>query len=108
MEKINSVKDLDNFNRIIYYNDDIHGTLIFLNGDFLGTLEDCHIVQKIIQTTKTIDDYPFIEKEIDIMQLYDIVEEEELAEYIHYSIFQQEQLTPEQEFAIITDNFLSL
>ena len=103
------IKELGNYNRIIAYNDDNHDSIVFINGEKAGSLEDelsclaevMKIAQesepKIIKTRNIcISDFPeedFTDKEL------------EMIDDFFYNVI---VLDPKQETAIINRDYKEL
>ena len=104
------IEELKNYNRIITYNDDNHDSIVFINGEKAGSLEDelgclaevIKIAQesepKIIKTRNiSISDFPeeegFADKEL------------EMIDDFFYSVL---VLDPKQETAIINRDYKEL
>ena len=104
------IKELENYNRIITYNDDNHDSIVFINGEKAGSLEDeldCLAeVMKIAQESE-----PKIIKTRSIC-IFDFPEEEgftdkelEMIDDFFYSVI---ILDPKQETAIINRDYKKL
>lgn len=105
-----NIEELENYNRIITYNDDNHDSIVFINGERAGSLEDelsCLAeVMKIAQESE-----PKIIKTRNIY-IFDFSEEEsfteEEVERIDDFFYSVMVLTPKQEIAIINRDYKEL
>lgn len=103
------IEELKNYNRIITYNDDNHDSIVFINGEKAGSLEDelgCLAeVMKIAQESE-----PKIIKTRNVY-IFDFPEEdftEEEVERIDDFLYNVLILEPKQETAIINEDYKEL
>lgn len=98
------VEDLDNSVRIIAYDDDNHGVRIYVNGIYIDDMDNrldaaTHILQAGQDTCKanrivTADIY-----------ICDLEETDEVIDKVHDLLCQATRLTPEQEIAILNQQY---
>lgn len=98
------VEELENYTRVISYDDDNHGVRIFINGVYIDDMDNridaaVHILmagQNIIRANQivTADVY-----------LPDLEETDEVVDRVHELLCQAVKLTPEQETAILNQKY---
>ena len=101
------IEDLENYTRIIAYDDDNHGVRIFVNGIYIDDMDNrldaaVHILiagQDIIRANQivTADVY-----------LPDAEGTDEVLDRVHNLLCQAMKLTPEQEIAILNKTYEKL
>lgn len=99
-----NVEDLENFTRVISYNDDNHGIRIYVNGRFIDDMDNgleaaVHILIAGQDSTRancilTADVY-----------LPEVEGSDEIADKVHDILCQAQTLTAEQEVAIINQTY---
>ena len=98
------VEELENYTRVISYDDDNHGVRIFVNGVYIDDMDNridaaVHILIAGQGTTRanqivTADVY-----------LPDLEETDEVVDRVHELLCQAVKLTPEQETAILNQKY---
>ena len=98
------VEELENYTRVISYDDDNHGVRIFVNGVYIDDMDNridaaVHILMAGQNTTRanqivTADVY-----------LPDLEETGEVVDRVHELLCQAVKLTPEQETAILNQKY---
>lgn len=98
------IKDLENYTRVIAYDDDNHGIRIFVNGIYIDDMDNrldaaVHILIAGQGTTRanqivTADVY-----------LPDVEDTDEVLDKLHNLLCQARKLTPEQEVAILNKEY---
>ena len=98
------VEELENYTRVISYDDDNHGVRIFVNGVYIDDMDNridaaVHILIAGQDTTRanqivTADVY-----------LPDLEETDEVIDRVHELLCQAVKLTPEQETAILNQKY---
>lgn len=98
------IEDLENYTRVIAYDDDNHGVRIFINGIYIDNMDNSlnaavHILIAGQNTTRanqivTADVY-----------LPDAEGIEEVLDRLHNVLCQAKKLTPEQEVAILNKEY---
>ena len=98
------IEDLENYTRVIAYDDDNHGVRIFVNGVYIDDMDNridaaVHILIAGQDTTRanqiiTADVY-----------LPDLEETDEVVDRVHELLCQAVKLTPEQETAILNQKY---
>lgn len=98
------IEDLENYTRIIAYDDDNHGVRIFVNGIYIDDMDNrldaaVHILIAGQGTTRanqivTADVY-----------LPDVEDTDEVLDELHNLLCQARKLTPEQEVAILNKEY---
>ena len=98
------VEELENYTRVISYDDDNHGVRIFVNGVYIDDMDNridaaVHILIAGQGTTRanqivTADVY-----------LPDLEETDEVIDRVHELLCQAVKLTPEQETAILNQKY---
>lgn len=98
------VEELENYTRVISYDDDNHGVRIFVNGVYIDDMDNridaaVHILIAGQNTTRanqivTADVY-----------LPDLEETDEVVDRVHELLCQAVKLTPEQEIAILNQKY---
>ena len=98
------LEELDNYTRIIAYDDDNHGVRIFVNGIYIDDMDNrldaaVHLVAAGQETTRanqivTADVY-----------LPDAEGTDEVLDRVHNLLCQATKLTPEQEVAILNKEY---
>ena len=98
------IEDLENYTRVIAYDDDNHGVRIFVNGIYIDDMDNrldaaVHILIAGQNTTRanqivTADVY-----------LADAEGTDELLDRVHNLLCQAMKLTPEQEIAILNKTY---
>ena len=98
------VEELENYTRVISYDDDNHGVRIFVNGVYIDDMDNridaaVHILMAGQDTTRanqivTADVY-----------LPDLEETDEVIDRVHELLCQAVKLTPEQETAILNQKY---
>ena len=104
-----TLKELRNCNSIIAYNDDCHGTKVFVNGELITNMDNgLDAAVKLIEAGQRSDPSKFI---IDIaIDLYDILEnyDSQTADRIHAILSQSVLLTESQVLALINKTYEKL
>lgn len=98
------VEELENYTRVISYDDDNHGVRIFVNGVYIDDMDNridaaVHILIAGQNSTRanqivTADVY-----------LPDLEETDEVVDRVHELLCQAVKLTPEQETAILNQKY---
>ena len=98
------IENLENYTRVIAYDDDNHGVRIFVNGVYIDDMDNridaaVHILMAGQNTTRanqivTADVY-----------LPDLEETDEVVDRVHELLCQAVKLTPEQETAILNQKY---
>ena len=98
------IEDLENYTRVIAYDDDNHGVRIFANGVYIDDMDNrldaaVHILIAGQGTTRanqivTADVY-----------LPDVEDTDEVLDELHNLLCQARKLTPEQEVAILNKEY---
>ena len=98
------IEDLENYTRVIAYDDDNHGVRIFVNGTYIDDMDNrldaaIHILIAGQNTTKanqivTADVY-----------LPDAEGTDEILDRLHNLLCQAKKLTPEQEVAVLNKEY---
>ena len=98
------IEDLENYTRVIAYDDDNHGVRIFVNGIYIDDMDNrldaaIHILIAGQNTTKanqivTADVY-----------LPDAEGTDEILDRLHNLLCQAKKLTPEQEVAVLNKEY---
>lgn len=98
------IEDLENYTRVIAYDDDNHGVRIFVNGIYIDDMDNrldaaVHILIAGQGTTRanqivTADVY-----------LPDVEDTDEVLDRLHNLLCQAKKLTPEQEVAILNKTY---
>lgn len=98
------VEELENYTRVISYDDDNHGVRIFVNGVYIDDMDNridaaVHILIAGQNTTRanqivTADVY-----------LPDLEETDKVVDRVHELLCQAVKLTPEQETAILNQKY---
>lgn len=101
-----NIENLENYTRVIAYDDDNHGVRIFVNGIYIDDMDNrlnaaVHLIKAGQDSTRanhivTADIY-----------LPDIEETNEVIDKVHDTICQAMKLTPEQEVALLNQNYKS-
>lgn len=100
------IKELENYTRIIAYDDDNHGVRIFVNGIYIDSMDNrlsaaIHLIKAGQDSTRA--------NEIITADIYlpDMEETEEVIDKVHDAICQAVKLTPEQEVALLNQDYES-
>lgn len=98
------IEDLENYTRVIAYDDDNHGVRIFVNGIYIDDMDNgldaaVHILIAGQGTTRanqivTADVY-----------LPEVEDTDEVLDKLHNLLCQAKKLTPEQEVAILNKEY---
>ncbi len=101
------VEDLDNFVRVIAYDDDNHGVRIYVNGIYIDDMDNrvnaaIHILQAGQDTCKA---NPIVTADVYVC---DLEETDEVIDRVHNLLCQSAKLTPEQEVAILNHNYKNI
>ena len=98
------IEDLENYTRVIAYDDDNHGVRIFVNGIYIDDMDNrldaaVHILIAGQDTTKV--------KQIVTADVYlpDAEGTDEVLDRLHNLLCQAKKLTPEQEVAILNKEY---
>lgn len=98
------IEDLENYTRVIAYDDDNHGVRIFVNGIYIDDMDNrldaaVHILIAGQDTTKA--------KQIVTADVYlpDAEGIDEALDKLHNLLCQAKKLTPEQEVAILNKEY---
>ena len=98
------IEDLENYTRVIAYDDDNHGVRIFVNGVYIDDMDNrldaaVHILIAGQDTTRT--------NQIVTADVYlpDAVGTDEVLDRAHNLLCQAMKLTPEQEIAILNKDY---
>lgn len=99
-----SIKDLNNFTRIIAYDDDNHGVRIFVNGYLIDNMDNgleaaVHLITAGQNTART---NPILTADI---YLPEIEAENTIINNIHNLLSMSVMLTPKQEIAILNKTY---
>ncbi len=101
------IEDLDNFTRVIAYDDDNHGVRIFVNGIFIDDMDNrleaaVHLIEAGQDTTRANS---IVTADVYICELDT---DEETADKIHELLSMAMKLTPEQEVAILNQDYKNI
>lgn len=98
------IEDLENYTRVIAYDDDNHGVRIFVNGIYIDDMDNrldaaVHILVAGQGTTRT--------NQIVTADVYlpDVEDTDEVLDELHNLLCQAKKLTPEQEVAILNKEY---
>lgn len=98
------IEDLENYTRVIAYDDDNHGVRIFVNGIYIDNMDNMldaaiHILIAGQDTTKA--------KQIVTADVYlpDAEGTDEILDRLHNLLCRAKKLTPEQEVAILNKEY---
>lgn len=98
------VEELENYTRVISYDDDNHGVRIFINGIYIDDMDNridaaVHILMAGQDTTRA---NPIVTADV---YLPDLEETDEVVDRVHELLCQTVKLTPEQETAILNQKY---
>ena len=101
------VEDLDNFTRVIGYDDDNHEVRIFVNGVYIDDMDNrvdaaIHLIVAGQDTTRAN-----LIASTDIY-LPDLEEDDETIDKVHNLLCQAMKLTPEQEVALLNQDYKNI
>ena len=98
------VKNLENYTRIIAYNDDNHGIRIYVNGIYIDDMDNGidAAARLIIAGQDTVRANPIVTSYI---YLPELEAKEEIVDKIHNLLCQTMKLTIEQETALINKTY---
>lgn len=101
------VEDLDNFVRVIAYDDDNHGVRIYINGIYIDNMDNridaaVHILQAGQDTCR---ENPIVTADVYIC---DLEETDEVIDKVHDLLCQAARLAPEQEVAILNQDYKNI
>lgn len=101
------VEELDNFVRVIAYDDDNHGVRIFVNGIYIDNMDNrvdaaVHLIIAGQDTTRAN-----LIASTDIY-LPDLEEDDETIDKVHDLLCQAMKLTPEQEVALLNQDYKNI
>ena len=101
------IGNLENYTRIIAYNDDNHGIRIYVNGVYIDDMDDGidAAARLIIAGQDTVRANPIVTSYI---YLPELEVKEEIADKIHSLLCQAMKLTIEQESALINQTYEKL
>lgn len=101
------VEDLDNFTRVIGYDDDNHGVRIFVNGIYIDNMDNRvdAAIHLIIAGQDTTRANQIISTDI---YLPDLEEDDETVDKVHDLLCQSMKLTPEQEVALLNQDYKNI
>lgn len=101
-----NIENLENYTRVIAYDDDNHGVRIFVNGIYIDDMDNrlnaaVHLIKAGQDSTRA--------NQIVTADIYlpDIEETDEVIDKVHDTICQAMKLTPEQEVALLNQNYKS-
>lgn len=99
--------NLYTFNRLIGYNDDNHGTELFLNGEHMGNLdEEICTIGNVMDAMKEL--LPTLDTRVNLIDLEEYGLTGDEADSVHDFFCKFPVLTAEQEVAILNEDYKSL
>ena len=100
------ITDLKNKIRIIGYDDDNHGVRIFVNGKYIDDMDNrLTAAVHIFQAGQNLPEGEIVEADVYIC---DIEEDDETLDKVHMLLCYAEELTEEQELAILNQDYQKL
>lgn len=98
------IEDLENYTRVIAYDDDNHGVRIFVNGIYIDNMDNglgaaVHILTAGQGTTRANQ---IVTADVYLPDAEDI---DEVLDKLHNLLCQAKKLTPEQEVAILNKEY---
>lgn len=99
-----NIGNLENYTRIIAYNDDNHGIRIYVNGIYIDDMDDGidAAIRLIIAGQDTIRANQIVTADV---YLPDAEGTDEVLDRVHNLLCQAMKLTPEQEIAILNKTY---
>lgn len=99
-----NVGNLENYTRIITYNDDNHGIRVYVNGIYIDDMDDGidAAIRLIIAGQDTIRTNQIVTADV---YLPDAEGTDEVLDRVHNLLCQAMKLTPEQEIAILNKTY---
>lgn len=99
-----NVGNLENYTRIIAYNDDNHGIRVYVNGIYIDDMDDGidAAIRLIIAGQDTIRTNQIVTADV---YLPDAEGTDEVLDKVHNLLCQAMKLTPEQEIAILNKTY---
>lgn len=102
------MKDSRVINSIILYNDDNHGSEVWVNGQIAGNTDDeVELLKNVFKMGTAVCAKPFISKKVYLCDLPEDLTEEEV-DNIHSFFMRSCQITQEQEDAIFRGDYKTL
>lgn len=98
-----SVEDLKNFTRVIAYDDDNHGVRIFVNGIFIDDMDNR--LEAAVHLVEAGQDAPASMILTADVYLCELEVADEIADKVHDMLSDTMALTPEQEVAILNQQY---
>ena len=98
-----SVEDLKNFTRVIAYDDDNHGVRIFVNGIFIDDMDNR--LEAAVHLVEAGQDAPASIILTADVYLCELEVADEIADKVHDILSDAMALTPEQEVAILNQQY---
>ena len=98
------VEELENYTRVISYDDDNHGVRIFVNGVYIDDMDNRidAAVHILIAGQNTARANQIVTADV---YLPDLEETDEVIDRVHELLCQAVKLTPEQETAILNQKY---
>lgn len=98
------IEDLENYTRVIAYDDDNHGVRIFVNGIYIDDMDNRldAAVHILIAGQGTIRANQIVTADV---YLPDVEDTDEVLDELHNLLCQAKKLTPEQEVAILNKEY---
>lgn len=99
-----NIGNLENYTRIIAYNDDNHGIRVYVNGIYIDDMDDGidAAIRLIIAGQDTIRTNQIVTADV---YLPDAEGTDEVLDRVHNLLCQAMKLTPEQEIAILNKTY---
>lgn len=99
-----NIGNLENYTRIIAYNDDNHGIRVYVNGIYIDDMDDGidAAIRLIIAGQDTIRTNQIVTADV---YLPDAEGTDEVLDKVHNLLCQAMKLTPEQEIAILNKTY---
>ena len=99
-----NIENLENYTRIIAYNDDNHGIRVYVNGIYIDDMDDGidAAIRLIIAGQDTIRTNQIVTADV---YLPDAEGTDEVLDRVHNLLCQAMKLTPEQEIAILNKTY---
>lgn len=101
------IEELENYTRVIAYDDDNHGVRIFVNGVYIDDMDNRldAAVHLIIAGQDTVRANGIVTADV---YLPDLEVADDIVDRVHDILCQSMKLTPEQEVAILNEKYEEL
>lgn len=98
------INNINNYTRIISYNDDNHGIRIYINGNFIDDMDNGleAAVHLLTAGQETNIKLPIVTADI---YIFEIDKEDEVINKVHRLLSEADALTPEQEVALFNKKY---